>query len=314
MTSAQHPSGTEPGSEVALAIDLGGTKVEAGLVTADGDVRGESVHRAPTGRGRSRDDIIEAVRRVASSALSRLRPTERLVGAGIGSAGPVDLVAGTASPLNLPGADGLPLVAVVEGLVDAPVRLALDGTCIALAEHAFGAARGARNALAMVVSTGVGGGLVIDGMAVTGVSGNAGHIGQTRLRARGDADSPGAGTLEAIASGPSSVAWARSHGWEGDTGEALAEAYAAGEPVAVEAVRRSAGAVGEAIASTSTLLDLDVAVVAGGFVAVAPDYLDLVRASADANTVLAYAKRVRIVSSGLDGRGPLVGAATLALR
>ncbi len=315
MTAAQHPSRDDAtGEQVALAIDLGGTKVEAGLVTADGEVRIESVNRAPTGRERSTDEIIDAVRRVAASALSTQRSSDQLLGAGIGSAGPVDLVAGTASPLNLPAAERLPLVAVVQELIDAPVRLALDGTCIALAEHAFGAARGARNALAMVVSTGIGGGLIIDGMPVTGVSGNAGHLGQTRLRGRSDADDATVGTLEAIASGPSSVAWARSQGWVGETGEALAEAYAAGEPVAVAAVRRSAGAVGEAIASTSTLLDLDTAVIAGGFAAVARDYLDLVRASADANTVFAYAKRVRIVASGLDGRGPLIGAAALALR
>lgn len=315
MTAVQHPSGSgADGEQVALAIDLGGTKVEAGLVTAAGEARTESVHRAPTGQERTGADIIDAVSRVAASALSTRRPADRLVGAGIGSAGPVDLGAGTASPLNLPRAAGLPLVAAVEDLVDAPVRLALDGTCIVLAEHAFGAARGARNALAMVVSTGVGGGLIIEGMPVTGVSGNAGHLGQTRLRARSDDEPATAGTLEAIASGPSSVAWARSQGWAGDTGEALAQAYAAGEPVAVAAVRRSAGALGEAIASVSTLLDLDAAVIAGGFVAVAPDYLQLVRASATANTVFAYAKRVRIVPSGLDGRGPLVGAAALVLR
>ncbi|TQJ30955.1 ROK family protein [Microbacterium sp. SLBN-146] len=317
MTAVQHPlrdDADADGDRVVLAVDLGGTKVEAGLVTADGDVRTESVHRAPTGRERSADEILDAVGRVAASALSARRTSDRLVGAGIGSAGPVDLVAGTASPLNLPAAEGLPLVTLVRGLVDAPVRLALDGTCIALAEHAFGAARGARNALAMVVSTGVGGGLIIDGMPVTGVSGNAGHLGQTRLRGRSESEPATVGTLEAIASGPSSVVWARSQGWHGDTGEALAEAYGAGDPIAVAAVRRSAGAVGEAIASTSTLLDLDVAVIAGGFAAVAPDYLDLVRASADASTVFSYAKRVRIVASGLDGRGPLVGAAALALR
>ncbi len=194
------------------------------------------------------------------------------------------------------------------------MRLALDGTCIALAEHFFGAARDARNALAMVVSTGIGGGLVIDGMPVTGLSGNAGHIGQMRLRARGDGAPATDGTLEAIASGPSTVAWARQHGWPGSTGEQLAAAYAAGEAVALAAVRRSAGAVGEAIANVSTLLDLDVAVVAGGFASVAADYIDLVRAAAVDSAVFGYARRVRIVPSGLGGQGPLVGAASLALR
>ncbi|MET0812861.1 MAG: ROK family protein, partial [Microbacterium sp.] len=204
MTSSDSSA---PRRSLALAVDLGGTKVEAALVTADGEVIEGSVFRAPTGRANALEAIGDAVRTVTESARAALRPGDGLLGVGIGSAGPVDLSTGSVSPLNLPLAAGLPIVAIVESVVpDAPVRLALDGTCIALAEHGFGAARGARNALAMVVSTGIGGGLIIDGMPVTGVSGNAGHIGQTRLRARPDGAPATEGTLEDIASGPSTVA------------------------------------------------------------------------------------------------------------
>lgn len=307
-------SDTIPPREVALAVDLGGTKVEAALVTSSGEVIDESAHRAPTGRSLSRDGLAHAVVQVAAAALAHLREADTLSGIGVGSAGPVDLVTGSVAPLNLPAAAGLPIVALLGGLRPAtPLRLALDGTCIALAEHGFGAARGTRNALAMIVSTGVGGGLVVDGMPVTGLSGNAGHIGQLRLRAR----TPGApatdGTLEDLASGPATVAWARAHGWPGRTGEELAASYAAADPVAVDAVRRSAGAVGEAIASVATLLDLDVAVIAGGFSNVAPDYIDLVTAAARESAVFDFARRVEIRPTGLDGRGPLVGAASLVL-
>lgn len=294
-----------------LAVDVGGTKVEAALVDRDGRVDEGSVRRAPTGRSSSREDIEHAVREVVTGALAA---GDGVAGVGIGSAGPVDLVAGTVSPLNLPAAAGLPITAIVGALVpDVPVRLALDGTCIALAEHAFGAARGAGTVLAMVVSTGVGGGIVIDGMPVTGRTGNAGHIGQLRLRER----TPGAavtdGTVEELAAGPATVAWAQQQGWVGDAGEDLAAAYAVGDPVAVAAVQRSAEAVGTAIANVSTLLDLDVAVIAGGFAAVAPDYIDRVQAAASESAVLAYARRVRVVPSGLGGRGPLIGAASLVL-
>ena len=79
-------------------------------------------------------------------------------------------------------------------------------------------------------------------------------------------------------------------------------------------MRRSAGAVGEAIASVATLLDLEVAVIAGGFAQVADDYLDLVRAAAQDAAVFDYARRVRVAASGLDGHGPLIGAAGLVLR
>lgn len=299
---------------LALALDLGGTKVEAALVDATGTVVDGLTHRAPTGRAASRADIAAGIRRVVSDAL-RDAPDGRLVGVGIGSAGPVDLGAGAISPLNLPAIAELPIVALVEELCPAvPVRLALDGTCIALAEHWRGAAAGARNALAMVVSTGVGGGLIVDGAPVRGFSGNAGHIGQLRLRER----TPGApatdGTLESLASGPNTVAWARAHGWTGETGEQLAQSYASSDATAIAAVRRSAAAVGEAIASVATLLDLEVAVVAGGFAQVADDYLDLVRDAAHGAAVFDYARRVRVTASGLDGHGPLVGAAALVLR
>ena len=300
---------------LALAIDLGGTKVDAALVDGDGIVIGGTVHRAPTGRDATADDIADSVRHVASAALADVYAHDRLIGIGIGSAGPVDLAHGAIAPLNIPAIAGLPIVDLVRALrPDVPVRLALDGACIALAEHWRGAAAGTRNALAMVVSTGIGGGLIIDGALVTGLSGNAGHIGQLRLRERTPGAPPTDGTLESIASGPHAVAWARAQGWSGETGEQLADAYADADPVAVAAVRRSAGAVGEAIASVATLLDLEVAVIAGGFVQVADDYLDLVRAAALDAAVFDFAKRVRVSASGLEGHGPLVGAAALVLR
>jgi glucokinase len=299
---------------LALAIDLGGTKVDAALVDPDGTVLTGSLHRAPTGRDASRDEVAQAIRDVAAAALAGADPEDEVIGIGIGSAGPVDLASGTIAPLNLPVIADLPIVALVQQLrPDVPVRLALDGTCIALAEHWRGAAVGTRNALAMVVSTGVGGGLVIDGSPVSGASGNAGHIGQLRLRDRAAGAPATDGTVEAVASGPGAVAWAQAQGWSGSTGEEIASAYAAGDPIAVAAVQRSAAAVGQAIADVATLLDLEVAVIAGGFARVSDDYLDLVRSAAQDAAILGYARRVRIEPSGLHGDGPLIGAAALIL-
>ncbi len=77
---------------------------------------------------------------------------------------------------------------------------------------------------------------------------------------------------------------------------------------------RSATAVGQAIAAAATLCDLEAVAIAGGFSQVAPDYIDQVRAAAQAASLHAYARRCRIVGSGLDGDGPLLGAAALALQ
>lgn len=294
-----------------LAVDIGGTKVDAAVVTAEGEVLRASVARRPTGRDTPREGIAANIRAAAVEALAAV-PHVRVAAIGVGSAGPVDLPAGSVSPLNLPQAEGLRIGTVLDGLVDGPLTLALDGTCIALAEHWRGALVGTENAMAIVVSTGVGGGLVLGGCPVSGATGNAGHLGQTFVRTI-DGD-PAAATLEAVAAGPGSVAWAREQGWTGATGLDLAASYREGDPVAVAAVHRSAAAVGQAIAAAATLCDLEAVAIAGGFAKVADDYVDLVRVAAHEAALHGYARRCRIVPSGLDGDGPLLGAAALALR
>ncbi len=305
---------TDPIDEIALAVDVGGTKVDAALVTSAGRVLRQTVTRRPTGRTSGRAQIAGSIRDAAASALAGLAPGQRVCGIGVGSAGPVDLRAGTVSPVNLPAAAGLVIgeaLAVVAQ--DVPVVLALDGTCIALAEHWLGRLAGCTNGLAMVVSTGIGGGFIANGRPVTGATGNAGHIGQIRVRTR-DANDPAASTLEAIAAGPGTVAWARAQGWDGGTGEELAAAYRAGSPIAERAVARSAEAVGEAIATATTLFDLETVVLAGGFVNVADDYVDRVAASVREAALHPYARAVHVTASALGGDGPLLGAAALVLR
>lgn len=293
-----------------LAVDLGGTKVAAALVGPHGDLQGE-VYRAPTGPAASRAELIAALDDVVRRALDG---GAAVTAVGIGSAGPVNLAAGTISPKNLPRLAGFAVREHVERLVPgARVTLRLDGTCIALAEHWMGATRGYANSMSMVVSTGVGGGLILHDALISGGTGNAGHVGQIQIRSREPGAPRGAATLEAIASGPSAVEWARRRGWAGSTGEDLAVDYRAGNRVARDAVRRSATSVGEAIASVSTLLDLEIVAIGGGFVLVADDYLDLVR-GAIADSILFDYAQVAVVPSALNGRGPLIGAGGLVHR
>ncbi|ARC55920.1 N-acetylmannosamine kinase [Frondihabitans sp. 762G35] len=304
-------------TEFALAVDLGGTKVEAALVDASGLLLAGSRDRQPTGPDASSDDLAEAVRAVVVHALGVLPGDGRIIGVGIGSAGPVDLGLGTVSPINLPAWREYPLRELVAGLVGeslpdtAPVTLRLDGVSLALAEHWVGATQGVDNALAVTVSTGVGGGLIVNGRLLSGGTGNAGHIGQIQIATRTPGETSERVTLEVLCSGPHTVAWAREQGWQGERGEDLAAGYASGDPLAVAAVRRSATALGEAITSVTTLLDLDVVAVGGGFSRVSADYLDLVRAVIEEAAYNGYAKRVRVVRSGLSDESPLVGAAAL---
>ncbi|MFC9918672.1 ROK family protein [Agromyces binzhouensis] len=300
------------GIPVALAVDIGGTKVDAALVDAEGRIVPGSRHRAPTGAGQTPETFALAIATVCERATDAAGPAHRLVGAGVGTAGPLRGDGTHVSPLNMPGIRDLPLVPALERFARGmPVRVALDGTCIALAEVRFGALRGVRNGIAMVVSTGIGGGIVVDGRVVRGDTGNAGHVGQSWVR-EPSPDDPVAATVEAVASGPATVRWANAHGWAGADGLALAADYRAGDPVAVRAVQRSAEAVGQAIASFGALLDVTTVAIGGGFSRVADDYLALVEAAAHRTAVLPASREVRVVAAELGDDAPLVGAALLA--
>lgn len=294
-----------------LAVDIGGTKFETAVVAGDGSIVPGTRSRRATGRARDRVETVAALR--ASIAESLAAAPSPVFAAGIGSAGPVDLLAGTVSPHNLPLLGGLPVREIVADAAGVPAVLRLDGTCIAVAESWLGATRGSEVSMSMVVSTGVGGGIVVDGRPLAGASGNAGHIGQIHVHVGEPTAAVEDSTLEAVASGPATVRWARARGWEGRSGEDLARGILAGDPIAEEATRRSARLVGQAVASTATLLDLEAVAIGGGFARVRPDYVDIVRRSAHDNALFAYARRARIAPSGLGDEGPLLGAAALAL-
>ncbi|WP_336500271.1 ROK family protein [Microbacterium paraoxydans] len=296
----------------ALAVDVGGTKMEAALVADDGVVVPGSRSRQPTGREATPASLTDAVDVIVRHALASLPADAELAGAGIGSAGPVDRTRGEIMPVNMPLARGFGLVAAVADAAsaalgrDVPAILGHDGGALALAESWLGATQEAGASLSIVVSTGVGGGFAVGGAYVPGASGNAGHLGQVRRE--------GGLTLEEIASGPASAAWAREQGWSGATGEDLARDSAAGVAVARAAIERSARAVGEALADAATLVDLDVVAIGGGFSRVSSDYIDLVQQALTASAVHEYSRRTRVVRSGLGDEGPLIGAAALVLR
>jgi glucokinase len=301
---------------LALAIDFGGTKVATALVDETGTVLPDTRFRQPTGHQATSDQLAAAVDSAVDSVLSVVPAGTELRGAGIGCAGPIDVPHGLVSPLNIPAWRDYPLLEHVQSkLGDVPVRLRMDGLCITLAEHWIGAARGYDNVMGMVVSTGVGGGLILGGVTVPGPTGNAGHIGHVEVGGFSDRCACGGiGCVEAIASGPKSVAWAQSQGWTGATGEDLGTSYAAGDEVAIAAVKRAGNAVGHAIASATSLDDLEIVAIGGGFSRVTPDLFDFVRAAIAERTAFAFVTKVKVVPSGLSGDGPLIGAAALVHR
>ncbi|WP_328458621.1 ROK family protein [Streptomyces sp. NBC_00386] len=304
-------------TDLVAALDIGGTKIAGALV----DGHGRILLRAqrPTPAKEDGDTVMRAVEDVIGELT--VSPLWSRVGAlGIGSAGPVDASAGTVSPVNVPGWRGYPLVErASEAAGGLPVELIGDGVAITAAEHWQGAARGHDNALCMVVSTGVGGGLVLNGQLHAGPTGNAGHIGHISVDLDGDLCPCGSrGCVERIASGPNIARRALEEGWQpgpdGDTSAAaVAEAARAGDPVAVASFERAAQALAAGIAATATLVEIDIAVIGGG-VGKAGDVLlaPLRRALADYAT-LSFVRRLTVTPALMGTDAGLVGAAAAAL-
>lgn len=283
------PSGTY------LAVDVGGTKLAAALVDAHGRVAARSV--IPTPIAASAEELFATLVGLLEGVLSESQGPAVLA-CGVGCGGP--MAKGTVSPLNIPAWRDFPLAARLTQTLGLPVVVDNDAKALALAEGWRGAARGVRNFLAMVVSTGVGGGLVVDGRLLDGRVGNAGHVGHVIVEPGGRWCACGArGCLEAEASG-------------------LAIEAATGSPAALaddEVKARTGTLVGRAVASVSNLCDLDLAVV-GGSVALGfgTAFFDAAQRELSSRARLAFSRHCRIRPVGLGDLAPLIGAGALAIR
>ncbi|MEV6780724.1 ROK family protein [Streptomyces syringium] len=302
--------------DLVAALDIGGTKIAGALV----DGRGRLLVRARRATPAKEDGatVMGAVAAVLDELL-RTAHWPRVRAVGIGSAGPVDASAGTVSPVNVPGWRHFPLVAEVAGLVGGrPVALVGDGVAMTAAEHWQGAARGRANALCMVVSTGVGGGLVLGGRLHTGPTGNAGHIGHISVDFDGDPCPCGArGCVERIASGPNIARRALDAGWrpgpDGDrSAAAVAAAAEAGDPLALASFARAAQALAAGIAATATLVEIEVAVIGGGVAGAGEVLFAPLRERLRDYATLSFASSVEVLPARLGADAGLVGAAAAA--
>ena len=294
---------------LTLALDIGGTKIAGALVDAEGHL----VHRAqlPTPDGDA-ETVWAVVEKLLAETVQTADGAAATVG--IASAGPIDLPTGTVSPINITEWQHFPIAERVAAATGLPVRLGGDGLCMALGEQWCGAGRGAQFLLGMVVSTGVGGGLVLDGAPYDGRTGNAGHVGHVIVAPDGGdlCTCGGHGCVETIASGPSMVRWARRHGWNGTDAKALGEAANQGDELAVKAFHRGARAVAAMIASVGAVCDVDLVVIGGGVAKSGALLFDPVRAALADYAGLEFLRGLRVVPAELGGDAGLVGAAALA--
>ena len=281
-----------------LAIDIGGTKMAVGLV----DTAGAILRRVqvPTVRTDDAEVLFAALTDAVTSVLAGPTPGSPAVVAGVGCGGPMARGGTTVSPLNIPAWPDFSLRDRVAELTGLPTFVDNDAKALALAEGWVGAAAGVTDFLAMVVSTGVGGGIVLDSRLLDGAAGNAGHIGHVIVVPDGRQCACGArGCLEAEASG-------------------IAIAAITGHP-AVEAppemVERTGMLVGRAVASVANLLDLRLAVVAGSVaLGFGEPFFAAAQDEVDRSARLAFSVGTQIRPGGLGAEGPLVGAAAVGWR
>lgn len=273
---------------LTLCLDIGGTKIAAGLA----DPAGTLVHTAqrPTPAYGGAEQVWAAVAEMIADALGVAGGA--VGGVGIASAGPIDLHSGRVSPINIGSWGGFPL------------------------RDRVAAHPGGHHQTQQKARTPSGSQPVLDGAPCLGRTGNAGHVGHVVVDPDGSpCPCGGRGCVETIASGPSLARWARANGWSAPPGagaKELAEAAGAGDPVALRAFRRGAAALAAMIASVGAVCDLDLAVIGGGVAKSGRLLFEPLRAALADHARLDFLAGLRVVPAELGGAAGLVGAARLA--
>ena len=313
-----YPSAERP----VLAVDLGGTQIRAALITPD-----RSVHcrRAePTNDEDGADVVVARIGEVAAAVRADASAADlpAPIGVGISSPGPLDPWRGIVlDPPNLHGWHDVPLAERVAGQLGLPAFLERDTNVAIMAEWRYGAARGTRDAIYITVSTGVGGGIIVDGRPLVGPDGTAGEVGHLVVELDGPTcGCGGIGHVEAIASGtalerdgaaliargeaPILAGLARDAGLDAAL---IARAADDGDAACVAMLDRAWIAIGALCASLVNVLNPEVIVIGGGIAEHRPRLFDVARSELVRRAMPGLAERVRIVPAALGADVSLIG-------
>jgi glucokinase len=293
----------------ALAVDVGGTKIALALVAEDLIVR-ERIDIPSLAT-----DGSELWGRIADATVEILKKTDgEIIGVGIGSAGPIDPISGTVSPVNIPVWKNFTIVQKFRDITNAD-QITLHGDAMAFthAEHKNGAGVGTRNMLGVVVSTGVGGGLILGDELFQGETGNSSYLGHSSIDFNGMKCVCGrTGCVETYASGPNMVTLARKLGWQGasDSFIDLAAAARSGNAFALQAIESGSKALAVALVNFVGSLDIRHIVIGGG-VAQAGDiyWTPLMRHIRSEAEHYGFLQQLKVSPAKLTTDAGLIGAA-----
>jgi glucokinase len=295
-------------------VDVGGTKIAAGLVSPEGKVLGRRTDPTPARRGAT--TVLAAIEDAITMAAAALPAGGVLAGIGIGTGGVVDHATGRVVAANslLPGWSGMPVRERLEAAARVPVKVDNDVNVFALGEHHFGAGRGLRDVVYASVGTGIGGALILDGQLRRGAHYNAGEIGHWPLpeAAGRPCNCGGRGHVESVAAGPAITSWYQEHGGDravSDLREVVARAVA-GESAAVEALGGGGRAFGRALAALANVIDPEAVIVGGGVAEAGPAFWLPMEEALRAELMPAAAPLI-LRRALLGGDAAVIGAAAL---
>lgn len=309
-----------------LALDIGGTKLAVAVVTPDGAVHGLRVR--PTRRDEGPQAVIRRLFDMGHEAVVEAG-LGRVGAVGIACGGPLDAPAGLLqSPPHLPGWDDIAIGPLATAEFGVPFALENDATAAAVAEHRYGAGRGLASLVYLTVSTGVGGGVVLDGRLHRGAAGNGGELGHITVRRGGRACSCGRrGCIEAYASGSSIAARAAEALADPAPGEApsslaglaavtaadVSAAAAAGDPLATRVWDETVDLLGSAVSDLVNVLEPELVVLGGGVTRSGAMLLDPVQAIVAREAMPPAARAATVRLAALGDVVCVVGAGAIAL-
>jgi glucokinase len=314
---------------VSVGVDVGGTKVAAGLVDANGEIGAQT--RVPMISHASAEEGLSAV----LQAIAQILPSEALpngvaqvAGIGICAPGPLDPTTGVIlNPPNVPCWRNFPLAEEVRKVYRVPVRVDNDANAAALAEARWGAGRGYQSVFYATIGTGIGTGIIFDGRIFHGRTGAAGEGGHVSIDYRGPLCNCGKpGCIEVFASGTAIGKCARHElaagckssmlelaggNLDAVNGEIVGKAYAAGDPLAKDILTETAALVALWLSNMIDLLDPHVIVIGGGAAALLKPFFDRMRQQIPKLTVNPRSAEVPIVSSRYGADSGIAGGAAL---
>jgi glucokinase len=289
------------------AVDIGGTKIAVGMFSENGQVlaRLESPTQPEKGLDFGLEQINSLLRQTAAQA------GQPLSGIGVGCTGPVDPLSGVLGRIEfLPGWEGINLVQVLSNTFGVSAAIENDADAAALGEFAWGAGKGASRFIYLTVSTGIGGGLVIDGQLYRGAEGSHPEIGHHVIAPSGPKCFCGAhGCWESLASGP-----ALAKRGKRATAREVCQAAEQGNPVALAAVSQEAFYLGVGLANLVTLFVPDVIALGGGVMQSSALFMDKIHQIIRNSCGLVPYEKTRLVPAVLGRDVGLAGAAQVWLK